>query len=522
MANTPFDVDRARRALLSRMAAVAASSAAPTIAYTAAPKSARAAAARGSAATDPARYDVIDDGPLGLTSGYLFDRWYPWRHAGGDWADAKGLDHGDSPFGSLTLSSVGSVSVPIEGLIEPGAPVQMMLRLRGGSAATLHSREAPDPAMRPKLVVSYRDDGRSEEFDALADSVCDASTAASLGTAPTLTLHNQAGAYFRFPPIARQVASASLTLTVEKRFAGTATLEVYRMQSPRLLNDSSTATLENDSRVFFRTESFEDDLFASLYKQPLNHYEQYEIVDTDRGRALKCWFDPRTSLVLDVSIPVWPEAVEAAFEYDLMTCPGFAPSDGGKLPGFTTATKPGDATLLASVPQWAGVPPGTMGRGLGGNGGERVNGKDGWSLRGQYGGPWPSGHPLHGQIGIANYAYHPGMQTDYGDSWLWSQAGAEGLHIGRWHRIYQRLRVNTPGKRDGVLECRIDGKLVYRKTDLYLRDVGPYELQAAPYNVKTELAIRRLWLNIFHGGTATPPTRFPGFLLRRLKLARFA
>jgi hypothetical protein len=94
------------------------------------------------------------------------------------------------------------------------------------------------------------------------------------------------------------------------------------------------------------------------------------------------------------------------------------------------------------------------------------------------------------------------------------------LQIGRWHRIYQRLKVNTPGVRDGVLECRVDGRLVYRKTDVYLRDVGPYNLSAPPYNVSTNLAIRRVWLNMFHGGSALPPSRFPGFLIRRLKVAR--
>jgi hypothetical protein len=234
------------------------------------------------------------------------------------------------------------------------------------------------------------------------------------------------------------------------------------------------------------------------------------------------WFDPRTNLVLDTSIPIWPEADEAAFEYDVMVCSGFAPSDGGKMPGFTTATRPDDAHVLKSIPELAGIPPGTLGTPLAGNGGAKVSGKDGWTLRGGHGIPFPSGHPLEGHVGVDNYAYHADMRGLFGDSWLWSQSGPAGLQIRKWHRIYQRLKVNTPGRRDGVLECRIDGALVFRKTDVHLRGLGPYDLQGAPHHVDTRLGIRRVWFNMYHGGVAVPPSRFPGFLLRRLKVARLS
>jgi hypothetical protein len=326
----------------------------------------------------------------------------------------------------------------------------------------------------------------------------------------------------RFAAVAKPVRAASLLISVRQWFGGVAPIEVYKMSPPHLLDDAGGVTLEGDSRVFFQSESFEEKRFSRLFAMPTNQFNQYEIVRTDRGRALKVWFDARTNLVLDTSIPVWPEADEAAFEYDVMVCPGFAPSDGGKMPGFTTATKPDDVQVLKSLPDLAGIPPGTLGTPLAGNGGARVSGRDGWTLRGGHGVPFPAGHPLEGHVGIDNYAYHADMGGLFGDSWLWSQRGPQGLQIGKWHRIYQRLKVNTPGRRDGVLECRIDGALVFRKTDVYLRDVGPYDLRAAPYNVDTSLGIRRVWLNMYHGGVARPPARFPGFLLRRLKVARIS
>ena len=111
----------------------------------------------------------------------------------------------------------------------------------------------------------------------------------------------------------------------------------------------------------------------------------------------------------------------------------------------------------------------------------------------------------------------PVMALGLGSNLIVRDGGVPGVVI-RLGKAFAGVEV----RRDCMLECRIDGKVVFRKTNVYLRDTGPYELQAAPYNVNTGLGVRRVWLNMYHGGVAVPPTRFPGFQIRRLKVARFA
>jgi hypothetical protein len=311
-----------------------------------------------------------------------------------------------------------------------------------------------------------------------------------------------------------------LMLNVSRVYGNGAGIEVYRMASPRLPDDGSRVGLEQDRRVFFRSACLDEPLFQLMYdRREANRFEQLRIVDTDRGRALELTFDPRNNLVLDASVPFVPEATEAAFEYDVQVLPGFAPSDGGKLPGWSSRTRPDDKYAISKFRALAGLPPGSVGTLLAGNGGAKVNGHDGWSLRGSYGVPWPASHPLSGRIAVSTYAYHADMQALFGDSWLWSQWGPTGVRIARWHRIYQRLRVNTPGQRDGLLEVRIDGRLAFRKQDVYLRDGQRWTLN--DLGVETSGGIGRVWLNVFHGGVQPPPSRFAGLLIRDLKVARF-
>ena len=53
--------------------------------------------------------------------------------------------------------------------------------------------------------------------------------------------------------------------------------------------------------------------------------------------------------------------------------------------------------------------------------------------------------------------------------------------------------MNTPGKNDGILRGWVDGKLVFEKTDVRLRDVAT-------------LKIETVWLNLYYGGTWAAPS----------------
>ena len=79
------------------------------------------------------------------------------------------------------------------------------------------------------------------------------------------------------------------------------------------------------------------------------------------------------------------------------------------------------------------------------------------------------------------------MTDDYGDNWLWTGGGRGFLARDRWYCIEQQFKVNTPGRKDGVLRAWIDGYLVYEKTDVRVRDVP-------------RIRIEQVWMNVYHGG----------------------
>jgi hypothetical protein len=94
------------------------------------------------------------------------------------------------------------------------------------------------------------------------------------------------------------------------------------------------------------------------------------------------------------------------------------------------------------------------------------------------------------------------MKGRYGDNWVWDRDGFSGLENNRWYCIEQQVVLNTPGQKDGVntsgqkdgvLRGWVDGKLVFEKTDVRMRDVAA-------------LKIENVWINLYHGGKWTAQT----------------
>ena len=139
---------------------------------------------------------------------------------------------------------------------------------------------------------------------------------------------------------------------------------------------------------------------------------------------------------------------------------------------------------------------GTYGRA--GWGGRKVNGKDGWSARGQFFLTLPAGNPLAGKQPLGWYCYHADMQGNYGSGWAWSDGYRGFLDNNRWYCVEQYLKLNTPGEsgsqgqRDGILRAWIDGRPAFEKTDIRFRDVDG-------------LKIEQIWMNVYHGGTIPSP-----------------
>ncbi len=183
-----------------------------------------------------------------------------------------------------------------------------------------------------------------------------------------------------------------------------------------------------------------------------------------RGKALRIKVDRGGHY--GVSIPfafqkrVGFEPEEVYFRYYLRLADDWNPRRGGKFPGFG----------------------GTYGRA--GWGGRRVNGRDGWSARGLFRGQ------KDGKTPIGFYCYHADMRGQYGSEWVWDRDNLGLLENNRWYCIEQYVKMNTPGKNDGILRGWVDGRLAFEKTDIRMRDVPA-------------LKIESVWVNIYLGGTWT-------------------
>jgi hypothetical protein len=183
-----------------------------------------------------------------------------------------------------------------------------------------------------------------------------------------------------------------------------------------------------------------------------------------RGRALRVRVDQGGHYGLSLTFPfrkrLGHEPQQAYFRYYLRFADDWKPKRGGKLPGFG----------------------GTYGRA--GWGGRPVDGTDGWSARGLFGGQ------KSGRTPIGFYCYHMQMKGRYGSNWLWDPDGLGLLENNRWYCIEQYVKLNTPGQSDGVLRGWVDGKIAFEKTDSQLRAVET-------------LRIESVWVNIYLGGTWT-------------------
>ncbi len=157
------------------------------------------------------------------------------------------------------------------------------------------------------------------------------------------------------------------------------------------------------------------------------------------------------------------EPEEIYFRYYLRLAHDWNPEKNGKLPGIA----------------------GTYQRG--GWGGRSSNGKNGWSARGTFRGQ------QDGKTATGFYCYHADMPGKYGEAWLWQEGGLGDLENNRWYCIEQYLKLNSPGKNDGVLRGWVDGKLAFERKGVRFRDTE-------------KLKIECVWLNIYHGGKWTAPS----------------
>lgn len=155
------------------------------------------------------------------------------------------------------------------------------------------------------------------------------------------------------------------------------------------------------------------------------------------------------------------------FAYNFKTSPQFDSVKGGKIPGLCGGTCPSGGAQTTNAPRL-------------GDGGNNPAGKAiGWSGRNM----WQTGGHL------IQYFYHPNQTSQYGPGYSYRYASGDRTYINdnKWHSIEHYVKMNTPGKTDGVFQAWFDGTRVMNLQNIRFRD-------------DTSYAIDMLMFSVFFGG----------------------
>lgn len=452
------------------------------------------------AGTAWAGYEALYDGKDGASCRHFnAGARLAWKRKGGDWVDARDRLHGNDPLAALAvrdLDRTQTLDFDLTGHVRAiaqseGRPVQLLLRAAaGGGSIPIHSREAQDPTVRPRLVL--RTAQKVYEQVAAADATLDCTTFAAIGERE-LIAPGERSAVLRFdlPRFRPQdLQAATLRLTTTDRQYGAVTLAVYALALPesgralpvqpgvaqRYPGDEG---IERDPAVYF-AEGFETPQWLKRWSE-LDGGE-FEVVSQGAvadfvalaGKALRVNVAKGKNLGLNLRYRFGKEQgrepEEVYFRYYLRLGDDWSPTvSGGKLPGIG----------------------GTYNRA--GWGGRKPNGRDGWSARGEFAKAPAPGNPAHGLTSIGNYAYHADQEDYFGDHWPWNATALGLLERNRWYCVEQYVRLNTPGERDGIVRAWVDGRPAFERTDIRFRDVPG-------------LAIETVWMDVYHGGTERSPS----------------
>jgi hypothetical protein len=112
----------------------------------------------------------------------------------------------------------------------------------------------------------------------------------------------------------------------------------------------------------------------------------------------------------------------------------------------------------------------------------------GWSARGMFGASGTNGAPA-GKIPIGTYLYHANQAGDCGDGLWWGS-----LEEGRWYCVEGYIRMNRPGRNNGVLRTWLDGDRKLNMSNVQYRRAG-----------ETNVGVRHMWHNVYFGGRWPTP-----------------
>ena len=430
-----------------------------------------------------------------------------WPDGGAPWVDAAGVPGGAKAFDSQLIEPRTAPKLLRWNLTElakawalgnlPNDGLVMVATGKTPGGAQFHSRESEDIGARPSLRLRYAD-GASELLGAVADASLDCSTHSGLGALPTLDVGAGGKAVLRFD-LGRlrkgkaadiQAAELILVRTPITPWA-TGPLSLFRLEAPwsQTLPPPPVglaAAFRRDVGIDKHPAVYFADGFASgklasgwtpaqLVRSRIIEADSLKAFQPLDGPALRATIPRDENLGLDLRYEFIaqgkPEPDELYFRYYLRIARDWLKNpDSGKLPGFG----------------------GTYGKA--GWGGRGWDGQQGWSARGSYVKPVQPGHPAHGRLMLASYVYHSQSAGDYGDIWAWpGSSGAAFIEPDKWVCVEQFVRLNTPGQSDGILRAWVDGRPVFERRGLRLRD-------------RAHIRVESVWMDVYAGGRAPAVT----------------
>ncbi len=424
-----------------------------------------------------------------------------WQQKLGDWRDQQGELFGNTAFAKAEVpqqNGLQQISLDVTTLVQKwlqAAESNQGFLLKTAppndkGIVNFHSKESELTTARPELVLQFAD-GRTQKLAAVADTTLDCSSVKSQGQLKVLRVGPNYTSILRFelPKVKVPVTLALLKLSSDKQYAKGATVAVFqteplylRAKNPQQLGLAAKyqqdAQINDDPAVLF-SHGFENLLWLKDWSDyslgsstSTVQQDKAEAFAPLQGKALKVTLPQGDNMGLDLRYnfvdegKIEPE--EIYFRYYLRFGSSWAPTaDGGKLPGIA----------------------GTYGKA--GWGMRKSDGLNGWSARGGF--ERRPADPLFANLtAINNYGYHAHMVAPSGDRWSWLQSPRSLLKNNQWYSVEQYVRLNTPGKADGVLKAWVDGYLVLEKTDIVFRH-------------SYALKIETIWLDVYHGGITPSP-----------------
>jgi hypothetical protein len=429
-----------------------------------------------------------------------------WKNKQGDWLDAKLTPQGNKPFTKVSIKSKKKYDlVNIDGTILTKYWQRKIIPNHGffirrlkGDKPIFFSKDNNNSKLSPHLIIKTK--LKTYNLTAIADTELSLSTYQCINSNELLNSYHNLILRFDLSHIKEEIIEANLQLTLAKDPLPSS-LNIYAVNiednlyfkefglTDNYVNDES---LKHDKHVFYY-ENFDDDqwrdkwgvsYWGSSYR--ITNKNEYENFIPLNKSALEITIEKGKHSGMSAHYPLsnlsgyTSQKIKSAYlRYNLQLGSNWSLSTSGKLPGFAGIY--GDESYKAG---W---------------GGRKSDGTNGWSTRGMITPTLSLENTLAARTPIGSYIYHADMKYTYGDERAWNLDDISVLKNNTWYSIEQYVHMNTSGNNDGILKAWVNGVLVYSQENIRFTD-NPH------------IGIESVWLDIYHGGSATAPKNLTLFI----------